>query len=172
MIRTEKQEKVRELTAVLGEAKGICLADFHGMTVASISELRRRCRKANVRVEVAKNTLLRRAATEAGCDVMIPFLKGETALVTSAEDQIAPARVLTDFQREFKGSPRVKGGVIEGRAFSETGVLAVANLPPREVLLGQLLRALQGGLTNFVSVMQAPLRNLAHALDQVARQKG
>ena len=171
MIRTEKQEKVRELTEVLGAAKGICLADFHGMTVERISELRRRCRKANLRMEVAKNTLLRRAATEAGCEAMVPFLKGETAVVTSAEDQIVAARVLIDFIREFK-TPRVKGGVIEGRAYDEAGVQMVASLPPREVLLAQLLRALQGSLTNFVSVLQAPLRNLANALDQVAKQKG
>ena len=172
MIRTEKVQKVQELTEVLGKAKGICLADFEGMTVATVSELRRRARKANVRIEVAKNTLLRRAATEAGREAMLPFLKGETAIVTSAEDQIAPARVLIDFQREFKGIPRVKGGVIEGRAYNEAGVQTVAALPPREVLLGQLLRALQGGLTNLVSVLQAPLRELANVLDQVAKQKG
>jgi large subunit ribosomal protein L10 len=171
MIRTEKQEKVRELTEVIGAAKGIALADFHGMTVERISELRRRCRKANLRMEVAKNTLLRRAATEAGCEALLPFLEGETAIVTSAEDEITPARVLTDFLREFK-TPRVKGGVIEGRGYDEKGVQAVASLPPREVLLGQLLRALQGSLTNFVSVLQAPVRNLASVLDQVAKQKG
>lgn len=171
MIRTEKQEKVRELTEVIGAAKGIALADFHGMTVERISELRRRCRKANLRMEVAKNTLLRRAATEAGCEALLPFLKGETAIVTSAEDEITPARVLTDFLREFK-TPRVKGGVIEGKGYDEKGVQAVASLPPREVLLGQLLRALQGSLTNFVSVLQAPVRNLASVLDQVAKQKG
>jgi large subunit ribosomal protein L10 len=171
MIRPEKQEKVRELSEMLGSAKGICLADFHGMTVARISELRRRCRKADLRMEVAKNTLLRRAATEVGREAMIPFLKGETAVVTSVDDEVAPARVLFDFLREFK-SPRIKGGVIEGRAFDEAGAQMVATLPPREVLLGMLLRALQGTLTSFASVLQAPVRNLANVLDQVAKQKG
>jgi len=170
MLRNEKVKKVSELEEVLGAAKGIYLADFEGMSVEVISELRKRCREADVRFEVVKNTLLRRAATDTGRDGMLPYVVGTTALATSVVDEIAPARVLVDFGQEFK-RPRVKGGLVEGSAFDEEQVKSLARLPSKEVLLGNFLRALQATLTNFASVLQAPLRDLARVLDQVSKQK-
>ncbi|MCK4415278.1 MAG: 50S ribosomal protein L10 [Candidatus Eisenbacteria sp.] len=170
MMRSEKVKKVSEIEEVLGAAKGVYLAEFEGMSVAIISELRKRCREANVRFEVVKNTLLRRAVAETGHEGILPHIVGTTALATSAVDEIAPARVLNDFRSEFK-LPRVKGGLVDGSVFDEEQVKSLAALPSREILLGNFLRALQGTLTNFASVLQAPLRDLARVLDQVAKQK-
>lgn len=171
MNREEKAAKVKELEEVLQSAKGVYLADFRGMTVETISELRKRCRESSVRLEVVKNTLLRRAAHTAGADGIIEFTHGPTAVATSTLDEVAPARVLMDFFRERK-SPEVKAGLVNGRALSSQSVRDVAALPGREVLLGNLLRALQGPLSKFVGVLRAPVRDLANVLDQVAKQKG
>lgn len=170
MTREEKVKKVEELVGVLSEAKGIYLVDFQGMTVGTISELRSRCRQENVRFEVVKNTLLRRAAEQTGNKVLVDYLEGPTALATSVEDEVSPARVLASFAKEFN-APRLKAGVIDGKPLDEKGIKAIASLPPRDVLLGNFLRALQGPLSNFVSVLTAPLRDLANVLDQVAKEK-
>jgi large subunit ribosomal protein L10 len=171
MNRTEKIAKTQALEEVLRAAKGIYLADYQGMTVEVLSELRRRCRESHVRIEVAKNTLMRRAARSTGNDDLVPYLVGPTAVATSEEDEISPARILMDFQRQFK-LPNLKGGIVGGRAMDEGEAKAVSALPTRDILLGQVCRALQGPLSNLVSVFNAPLRKLAIALDEVAKQKG
>jgi len=171
MTREQKAAKVKEIEEILGSSKGMFIADFRGMSVAVISELRRRCRRSDVRLEVVKNTLLRRAARATGNAALVPYSKGPSALATSTVDEVAPARVIADFLREFR-VPVIKGGAVGGQALSGEQVKALAALPPREVLLGNLLRVLQAPLASFVSVLQAPMRNLASVLDQVAKQKG
>ena len=170
-IRPEKIQRVSEIQEILEGARAVYLADFQGMTVEVISELRKRCREADVHFEVVKNTMLRLAATQAGQGDVLPPLHGTTAIAVSTVDEIAPARVLTDFMREFK-LPRMKGAMVEGKGFDEGQAVELANLPPREVLLGNLLRAMQGTLTGFASVLTAPLRDLASVLDQVAKRRG
>ncbi len=171
MMRTEKVEVITGLEQVLRDAKSVYLADFQGMTVEVLSELRKRCRKANVRVEVVKNTLLRRAAESAGVAALGPALKGPTALVTSAVDEIAPAKVLIDFAKEFK-APAVKLGVIGAKTFDPAEVKVISALPPKDVLLGQLAGVLQAPLQNLASAITSPLRDLAGVLDALAEKKG
>jgi len=170
MAKLDKQGTVDRLKDRITRAKGVYLADFQGMTVEVISELRKRCRQADVRFEVVKNTLLRRAAAELGQGAALPELHGPTAIATSTVDEIAPARVLTDFVRQFK-TPRLKGAMVEGRGFNEAEAAELANLPPREVILGNLLRAMQGTLTGFATVLVAPVRDLARVLDEVAKRR-
>ncbi len=169
--REEKVAQVALIQEILRDAKGVYLADFQGMTVEVISELRKRCRQADVGFEVVKNTMLRRAAAEVGQGDALPPLHGPTAIATSKVDEIAPARVLMDFLKQYK-MPRVKGALVEGRAFGEAEIQGLANLPTREVLLGNLLRAMQGTLSGFARVLVAPARDLASVLDQVAKRKG
>jgi large subunit ribosomal protein L10 len=171
MKKTEKEAAIKGMEGVLADARSIYLADFQGMTVEVISELRKRCRKANVRFQVGKNTLFARAAQATGHEALLPHLNGPTALATSATDEVAPARVLADFLNEFK-SPQIKGGLVAGKFYDEQQVKALAKLPPKEIILGSFLRVLQAPLSQFASVLHAPLRNLASVLDQVAKQKG
>lgn len=170
MTRTEKIEKVKSLEEVFRNAKGTYLADLQGMTVEMVTEMRKRCREGDVRVEVAKNTLLRRAAEATGNEVLLPELVGPTALVTSTVDEVAPARVLADFRREFK-APTVRAGLIDGRLLDAEGVKTVSALPPKDVLLGMLMRTMQAPLSNLVSALTSPLRDLMGVLNAVAEQK-
>ena len=171
MLRTEKAEKIKELEEVLAAAKGAYLANLQGMTVETVTELRRRCRAEQVRIEVAKNTFLRRAATATNNEGLLPYLKGPTALVTSAEDEVAPARVLMDFCSEFK-APEVRSGLIAGKVLDEAAVKQVSSLPSKDVLLGMFMRTMQSPLSDLVSQVTSPLRDLLGVLDALAEQKG
>jgi len=171
MLKTEKETKVQEFELLLENARGIYLADYKGMTVEVISELRKRCREADIHFEVTKNTLLRRAAEAKGRGEMLPYIAGPTAVAISQIDEVAPAKVLIDFAKEFKDQPEVRSGFVAGRIFEAEEVKALAKLPSKEVLMSQLLSVLQAPVRNFASVLQAPLRNLANVLDQVSQQK-
>jgi large subunit ribosomal protein L10 len=170
MLKSEKETMIKGLEDLLRDARGIVLADFQGMTVARISELRKRCREADIQFRVAKNTLLRRAADATGHSAMLPHIKGPTAVATSATDEVAPARVLVGFFGEFQ-SPVIRGGFVSGKAYDDAQVKALSKLPPKEVILSSLVYALQSPVTQFASVLIAPVRDLARVLDQVAKQK-
>ncbi|MBM3318431.1 MAG: 50S ribosomal protein L10 [Candidatus Eisenbacteria bacterium] len=170
MQKTDKEEAVKYLEHVFENARGIYLADFQGMTVEVISELRRRCRGAEVHFQVAKNTLLRRAADSTGNGALTPHLHGPTAIAVSTRDEVEPARVLISFQGEFS-KPQIKGGYVAGKFYDAEQVKELSRLPSKDVLLGSLLSVLQAPLSQFCSVLQAPVRDLARILDQVAKQK-
>lgn len=172
MKRSDKALRIQAMNERLGQAKGIYLADFTGLTVEKASLLRREMRKAGVHVQVMKNTLLRRAIAETSYkDLLAGHLQGPTAILLPTTEEIAPARILDAFVKEHK-LPTVKLACIQGKLYGEEEVKQLAKLPPRDVLLGMLLRALQGPLSQFVSVLNAPLREMANVLDQVANKKG
>ena len=171
MNRQEKADRVQMITEKIATSKGVYLADFTGLTVEKVSLLRREMRKAGVHVSVMKNTLLHRAMAASNYDILLPHLKGPTAILLPTEEEIAPAKILDAFIRVHK-LPRAKLACLGGKIYDADDIKQLAKLPPRDVLLGQLLRALQGPLSQFVSVLKAPLRDLANDLEQVSKSKG
>ncbi|ADG04920.1 50S ribosomal protein L10 [Kyrpidia spormannii] len=158
-VRPEKVQAVEEITAKLRDARAAIITDYRGLNVAEMTELRKRLREAGVEFKVVKNTLTRRATAAVQVQDLDQHLTGPTAIAFGFDDVVVPAKILSEFAKDHKAL-EIKGGLIEGKAVDAAGVDALAKLPPREGLLSMLL-----------SVMQAPMRNLAYAVKQIAEQK-
>lgn len=154
-----KQQVVTEIADKLRASKSTIVVDYRGLTVSEATELRKQLREAGVEFKVYKNSLTRRAAESAEMAELNEFLTGPNAIAFSNEDVVAPAKVLNDFAKDHEAL-EIKAGVIEGKLVTLDEVKAIATLPSREGLLSMLL-----------SVLQAPIRNLALATKAVADQR-
>ncbi len=154
-----KKAVVQEITEKMEAAASIVVVDYRGLTVAQATELRKQLREAGVDLTVYKNTMARRAAEATGNEALVEHLKGPNAIAFSNEDVIAPAKVLYGFAKENEAL-EIKAGMIEGNAVTLEELEALATLPSREGLLSMLL-----------SVLQAPMRNMALATKAVADKK-
>ena len=172
MIRTkaEKQEMVSGLARKLRAAPTVYVTDFTGLDVARLTDLRRRLRKAGVEYVVVKNTLALRALAEAQVAGLNDHLGGPTALVLGGADPVAPAKVLTDFAKEFE-KPAVRAGLVEGRAITPDQVKQLASLPSKPELLAQLGGALQGPMAGFAGALNGLLYMMVGALGALHTQR-
>lgn len=168
--RPEKQQEVEALKNKFGAAKGIVLADYTGVTVAEVSELRRKCRDAKVEYKVVKNTLARIAARETDLGDLADHFDGPIAVALSSVDSVAPARVLADFIKDYQ-KLTLKAGYFEGRVYSVAQVQEIAKLPPREQLLGQVIGAVQAPMAQIVYCVEGVLRNLVSIIDEAGKKK-
>jgi len=154
-----KKQIVQEIADKLKASKSTIVVDYRGLNVAEVTELRKQLRDAGIEFKVYKNTLTRLAAESAEVAELNSVLTGPNAIAFSSEDVVAPAKILNDFAKKHEAL-EIKAGVIEGNVASVEEVKALAELPSREGLLSMLL-----------SVLQAPIRNLALATKAVADQK-
>lgn len=169
MNREDKERVISDLAGKLRDGSAV-LVDYQGINVAQSTDLRRESRENGVEFLVAKNTLTKRAADEAGIEGLEQFLVGPTALAFS-EDPVASAKLMAKFADQVE-SFVLKGGILEGdRVLDETEVVALSKLPSREQLLAQLIGAIKFPVAGLVNVLNAPLRNLAVVMSQVAEQK-
>ena len=165
MARPEKVEQVELLTEKLRNAHVAVLTDYRGLTVGQLQDLRSRLRAQDIEYRVVKNTLARRAAVEAGHPDFQDQLKGPVAIAFGGEDIGAPARLLSEYIRQTRLRLDIVGGLVEGRVMGPDQVRQVADLPPREVLLGQLLGTLQRPIAQLVGTIQAPVQQLVGLLE-------
>src|SRR5438034_910353 len=146
------------------------LADYRGMTVGQMRELRSKLRGGGIEMVVVKNTLARRAARAAGYEPLSAELVGPVAMLFAVDDVSAPARILNEYIRANRKMV-IKAGLLEGQVIKADAVTELADLPSREVLLSRLLGAMQAPLGNLASVLQAPISTLARTLDALPLQK-
>ena len=158
-IIAKKAEQVAIVAEKMKAAASIVVVDSRGLTVDQDTVLRRNLRESGVEFKVIKNSILTRAAEEAGLEDLKGLFVGPSAVAFSNEDVIAPAKILNDFSKNADAL-EIKGGAIEGAVASKEEILALATLPNREGLLSMLL-----------SVLQAPVRNVALAVKAVADNK-
>ena len=170
MKREDKARVIQELAEKLRGGSAV-LVDYQGMDVGQSTRLRARSREAGVEFVVAKNTLTRRAADEAGVEDLSEYLVGPTALAFS-EDPVASAKLMAEFADQVE-SFVLKGGLLEGgRVLDGAGVVALSRLPSREQLLAQVVGGISSPLTGLVNVLKNTVQGLVVALNQIAEQKG
>ncbi|PLX50394.1 MAG: 50S ribosomal protein L10 [Desulfobulbaceae bacterium] len=170
MNRQGKVSVVEDLSGKLEKAKIAIVSDYRGLTVSSFEQLRRELKKSNAEIQVAKNTLMRRAIEGTSFEAMQDSLKGTTAVTVSYEDPVSPAKILTTFAKDHPQLV-IKMGCLDGKSLSVADLEALSKLPSKEVLLSQLLSAMNGVPTNFVRVLNALPTKLVYALQAVKDQK-
>ena len=169
-ILKEKQAYVAELTGDISQAVSGVVVSYKGIDVAADTKLRRELREAGVDYRVVKNTMLSRAAKDAGIDGLDDVLKGSTALAI-CNDHTTAARILAKHAETSK-TFEIKAGFVEGKVVDVAAVDALAKMPPKEVLVAKALGGLNAPITGFVYVLDANLSGLARTLAAIASQKG
>ncbi|MBI4202464.1 MAG: 50S ribosomal protein L10 [Chloroflexi bacterium] len=144
--------------------------DFAGIPTAIITELRRHLRANGMEYKVVKNTLLQRSADALGKPEVKELLVGPTAIAFGYEDPIQAVKVITDFVRTTRSPITVRGAALEGRVYKGDQLAQLAQLPPREVLIGQLIGQLASPISRLVNTLNAPIAGLAIVLQQRAKQ--
>jgi large subunit ribosomal protein L10 len=173
MERSAKERIVEELTERLRSSDTLIVADYRGLTMPQIDDLRSKLLDQGARFTIVKNTLTRRAAEDAGAAALLALLEGPTAIafLESDGDPVAVAKALADAARETRVLA-VRGGLLEGRPMSADEVESLAKLPPVDVLRAQVLGAVTGPLTTIVGLFTAPLQNLVGLIDARIEQLG
>jgi large subunit ribosomal protein L10 len=167
-----REEKARVIESLAEKLRGgsAVLVDYQGMDVARSTDLRRRSREAGVEFIVAKNTLTKRAADEAGLEDLSEYLVGPTALAFS-DDPVASAKLMAEFADQVE-SFALKGGLLEGgRVLNGADVVALSKLPGREQLLAQVVGGISSPLRGLVTVLNNTIQGLVVALGQIAEHK-
>ncbi|MEK9176826.1 MAG: 50S ribosomal protein L10 [Patescibacteria group bacterium] len=160
--RKQKEEILEKTTAVLKDTPSVAFVGFKGLTVKEATELRAALKKDGVRYAVVKKTLLRKALEPKGVTGDLPELPGEVAVayLENGEDATTTMRSLQLFVGKFKEKLAFLGGVLEGKYLSKGETVALAAIPPREILLGM-----------FANVINSPIQRFAIALGEVSKKK-
>jgi len=167
-----KVELVGELRELVGLTKAAILTDYRGLSVAELTELRKKLRDADAEYRVVKNTLFKLAAGDAmPVAEMSEHLSGPTAIGFAKSDPVAVAKILLDYARDHKAMS-VKAGVMDGRVLTPSQVDALSKTPPREVLLSQMLGSLQSPISGFVGTLNGIISNFVFTLQAIADKQG
>ncbi len=166
-----KIEQVAGLSALLSSAEIAIAASYQGMTVAQQTRLRQALGAEGVHLRVVKNTLLRRAAGEAGREVMSQLADGPTAIVVSDSDPVAAARLIAQFRRENAGTPFTVRSAVMGESFFDAAYVEdLATVPPREELIARIAGSLTSKISELAGLLQATTRDFAGLIDARAKQ--
>ena len=159
-VLSEKKAVVAALEEKLKSAASGVLVDYKGITVAEDTELREELRKNVVDYGVVKNTLVRFALDDAGLNELDEVLHGTTALAVSADDPIAPMRVINKYSKKFNGEKFIiKAGFMDGKVLPINDIMALADLPSKEVLLAQMMGTMLAPITKLAIVIKAIAEN-------------
>jgi large subunit ribosomal protein L10 len=171
MPTAEKEKVIAEMRDELQNAKGVLLADFSGMDVATVTALRNALRANGVQYKVIKNTLLRIACKDRGLESLEPYLEGPTAIAYSTTSEVEPVRVIVEFAKKHE-RPAVKAGVIGERFYDKSELQRLAALPSREELLSQVLATVIAPLSGFLGSINALLAAPATLAGELEKKQG
>lgn len=170
MNREQKQAAVAEIAEQIQEAEAVFAVDYRGITVTQIADVRGRLREADATLRVVKNSLTERAADSAGAETLKALLDGPTALTFVRGDAAGAAKAISTFHREHQ-LLAFKGGLMGGEALDVEQLQAIARLPGREILYGQLVGVVASPLTGLARGLGGLLGGLAVALGQLQQKK-
>jgi len=170
MRKEEKKEVVRELAQKLSGCDIAITTDYRGLSVAEMTELRRRLRQEGIEYRVIKNTLARFAAEQARKEGLTSIIEGPTAIAFCHGDVAAPAKALVDYIRSSKSELKIRGGLLDRRVLSAAEVTTLANLPSKEELVAKLLSGMQGTLFALVNVLSANITSFLNLLNARIKQ--
>ena len=165
----EKKQTVSELAQKLERSNIVITTNYIGLTVAEMTELRRKLRQEEIEFRVIKNTLARFAAEQVGKEKLNSIIEGPTAIAFGYGDETAPAKALLDYIRSAKSELKISGGLMKERVLSASEIATLATLPPKEVLIAKLLSGMQGSIFALVNVLNANIAGFTNLL--VARKK-
>jgi large subunit ribosomal protein L10 len=172
MLRKDKEQVVADLAERLRASDTLILADYRGLSVSELDDVRTKILEHGARFTVVKNTLTKRAAEEAGLETLTALLDGPTAIAFVGDgDMVGVAKALNETAKRTKVLS-IKGGILEGAPMEAAQVVELASLPPADVLRGQVLGAIVGPLTSIVGLFAAPLQDFVGLLDARVEQLG
>ncbi|MGE5328933.1 MAG: 50S ribosomal protein L10 [Deltaproteobacteria bacterium] len=169
-ILNAKKADVQELSDKIKKAQSFVIADYRGITVEEVTNLRNDLRKAKVEYKVIKNTLTRFAAKENGLEELVSYLEGPTAIAISYDDIVAPAKILSEYAKK-NDRFKLKAGYVEGKVLNIEEIKQLASIPPKEVLISKLLGSFNAPITGFVNVLNGNIRGLVVALNAIAEKQ-
>ncbi len=169
-MRPEKQAEVERLKDSFSRAKSTVLADYCGLTVAEMNEIRGKLREASVELRVTKNTLAKIAIKGTDSEPLTDILAGPIAIAFSYDDPVAGAKVLTGLTKTHDDL-EIKGGMLGDKVLSNSDIEALSKLPSKEILLSQLLSVMNGPMTGFVNVLVGNQRKLVQVLAAINEKK-
>lgn len=160
----KKIDLVQELKQLIERARITVGADFRGLRVQDMDQMRRRLRTSGVEVRVVKNSLLRLAADQAGMPDLMQIVEGPTALVLGYDDPTEAAKAVTEYAHSAPPTFAIRGAFMDGQVVSAADLRELVRLPPRPVMLAQFAGQLQSPLASFVGLLDSPLQELSSLL--------
>ncbi len=170
MLRNEKDAVIAEVAQLLTDTENMFVSDYRGLTVAELAELRGKLRESGATLKVVKNTLGGIAADRSSREVVKELLTGPTAVTFCGDDLVGAAKALADFAKTHP-QLEVRGGLLDTSLIDPDAVKALASLPPRDVLIAQLVGTMAAPMTGLVTVLQGTVSGFVRALNQVAEQR-
>jgi len=164
--RTEKKEIIGDLKEKIEKQKIIIFADFAGLKIKDIVDLRKKLKMIDSQLKVAKKTLVQIAFQEEGLKIGVKDLKGEIAFVFGFRDEISPAKIVWQFSQENPNF-KILGGVLENKFIEAERVIELAKLPTKEELLGKLVGSISAPISNLINVLEANIKGLIFVLRQI-----
>jgi large subunit ribosomal protein L10 len=168
---TEKKiAAVKEMTETLSRSSVVIGADYRGLSVEEVTALRRALRDAGVEIQVVKNTLFMRAAEAAGMPGLGELAEGPTAIIYGFDDPLAPIKTVVEYQRQARNAFQARKAFLDGEIIPAGRLSDLASLPPKDVMIAELVGALQSPITNLVYLLQATIQEFSGLLDARTEQ--
>ncbi len=170
MPKPEKIEAVDKLKQIMNDASSVFVTDYTGLNVEEITKLRKDLRENSIKYLVAKNTLLKIAASESGLEKLNEFFKGQTGLAFGADDPSVAAKILYDSFKKIE-KPIIKAFILEDEFYSGSEITRLADLPTKEVLYSMIVASVESPLTSLVGSIDGIFQELIATLDALEQSK-